>query len=109
MFHLIRVNRNRGTCEYEKSRVVPMVGFKADGIPQFGSELPYPCFSGKYNDFIFIFPQLAIFRSLSWLFFVSSVGENSINDEKPRNLSKITYRNCCRKSFSLQKLLFDNP
>ena len=74
MFHLIRVNRNRGTCEYEKSRVVPMVGFKADGIPQFGSELPYPCFSGKYNDFIFIFPQLAIFRFLSWLFFVSSVG-----------------------------------
>ena len=74
MFHLIRVNRNRGTCEYEKSRVVPMVGFKADGIPQFGSELPYPCFSGKYNDFIFIFPQLAIFRFPSWLFFVSSVG-----------------------------------
>ena len=66
MFHLIRVNRNRGTCEYEKYRVVPMVGFKADGIPQFGSELPYPCFSGKYNDFILYFP--------SWLFFISSVG-----------------------------------
>ena len=74
MFHLILVNRNRGTCEYEKSRVVPMVGFKADGIPQFGSELPYPCFSGKYNDFIYIFPQLAIFRFLSWLFSVSPVG-----------------------------------
>ena len=74
MFHLILVNRNRGTCEYEKSRVVPMVGFKADGIPQFGSELPYPCFSGKYNDFIFIFPQLAVFCFPSWLFFVSSVG-----------------------------------